>query len=67
LFGAGPVGGGGEPLRQVLFQARALGTIGLDKALVNAPGGSNRSVTLIGQQGPETPSLGVGEQVGFGH
>ena len=52
-----------EPLHQVLSQARLLGAVGLDEALVDAPGGLDRGVALIGEQGLETPGLGVGEQV----
>ena len=55
-----------EPSHQVLSQARILGAVGLDEALVDAPGGLDRSVAIIGEQGLETPGLGVGEQVGPG-
>ena len=55
-----------EPLHQVLSQARLLGAVGLDEALVDAPGGLDRGVALIGEQGLETPGLGVGEQAGPG-
>ena len=55
-----------EPLHQVLSQARVVGAVGLDQALVDAPGGLDRGVALIGEQGLETPGLGVGEQVGPG-
>ena len=62
-----PVGDGlfqgvDEPLHQVLSQARVLGAVGLDEALVDAPGGLDRSVALIGEQGHETLGLDVGEQ-----
>ena len=33
---------------------------------VDAPGGLDRSVVLIGEQSLETPGLGVGEQIGLG-
>ena len=55
-----------EPLHQVLSQTRLLGAVGLDEALVDAPGGLDRGVALIGEQGLETPGLGVGEQAGPG-
>ena len=55
-----------EPLHQVLSQARLLGAVGLDEALVDAPGGLDRSVALVSEQGLETPGLGVGEQAGPG-
>ena len=55
-----------EPLHQVLSQARLLGAVGLDEALVDAPGLRNRNVALIGEQGLETPGLGVGEQTSPG-
>ena len=67
----GPVGDGllqgvDEPLRQVLSQARVLGAVGLDEALVDAPGGLDRSVAIISEQGLEAFGLGVGEQAGPG-
>ena len=55
-----------EPLHQVLSQTRLLGAVGLDEALVDAPGGLDRGVALISEQGLETLGLGVGEQVGPG-
>ena len=55
-----------EPLHQVLSQTRLLGAVGLDEALVDAPGGLDRGVALVSEQGLETPGLGVGEQVGPG-
>ena len=55
-----------EPLHQVLSQARVLGAVGLDEALVDAPGGLDRGVALVSEQGLETPGLGVGEQAGPG-
>ena len=55
-----------EPLHQVLSQARVLGAVGLDEVLVDAPGGLDRSVALIGEQGLETLGLGIGEQAGPG-
>ena len=66
-----PVGDGlpqgvDELLRQVLSQARLLGAVGLDEALVDAPGGLDRSVAIISEEGLETLGLGVGEQAGPG-
>ena len=55
-----------ELLRQVLSQARVVGAVGLDEVLVDGPGGLDRGVALIGEQGLETPGLGVGEQAGPG-
>ena len=55
-----------EPLHQVLSQACLLGAVGLDEALVDAPGGLDRGVAIISEQGLETPGLGVGEQAGPG-
>ena len=55
-----------ELLHQVLSQTRLVGAVGLDEALVDAPGGLDRSVAIISEQGLETPGLGVGEQVGPG-
>ena len=55
-----------EPLHQVLSQARVLGAVGLDEALVDAPGGLDRSVAIISEQGLEAFGLGVGEQAGPG-
>ena len=55
-----------ELLHQVLSQARVLGAVGLDEVLVDAPGGLDRSVALIGEQGLETLGLGIGEQAGPG-
>ena len=55
-----------EPAHQVLSQARVLGAVGLDEALVDAPGGLDRGVALVGEQGLEALGLGVGEQVGPG-
>ena len=55
-----------EPSHQVLSQARVLGPVGLDQALVNAPAGMDRSVALVGEQGLKVPGLGIGEQVGAG-
>ena len=59
-----PVGDGlfqgvDELLHQVLSQARVVGAVGLDEALVDAPGGLDRSVAIISEQGLETPGLGV--------
>ena len=50
----------------MLSQARVLGPVGLDQALVNAPAGMDRSVALVGEQGLKVPGLGIGEQVGAG-
>ena len=55
-----------EPLHQVLSQARVLGAVGLDEALVDAPGGLDRSVAIISEEVLETPGLGFGEQTGPG-
>ena len=55
-----------ELLRQVLSQARLLGAVGLDEALVDAPGGLDRGVAIISEEGLETLGLGVGEQAGPG-
>lgn len=55
-----------ELLHQVLSQARVLGAVGLDEALVDAPGGLDRSVAIISEQGFETLGLGIGEQAGSG-
>lgn len=59
-----PVGDG--LLHQVLSQARVVGPVGLDQALVDAPGGLDRSVVLVAEQNLETPGLGIGEQAGSG-
>ena len=53
-------------MHQVLSQARILGAVGLGRALVDAPGGLDRGVALVGEQGLETPGLGIGELVGAG-
>ena len=53
-------------MHQVLSQARLVGAVGLDEALVDAPGGLDRSMAIISEQGLETPGLGVGEQAGPG-
>ena len=55
-----------EPLPQVLSQARLLGAVGLDEALVDAPGGLDRGVAIISEQGLETLGLGIGEQTSPG-
>ena len=55
-----------EPLHQVLSQTRLLGAVGLDQALVDAPGGLNRSVALISEEVLQALGLGIGEQVGPG-
>ena len=53
-------------MHQVLSQVRAVSPVGLDQALVDAPGGLDRSVVLTGEQNLETPGLGVDEQAGSG-
>ena len=55
-----------EPLHQVLSQTRLLGAVGLDEALVDAPGGLDRSVALISEEVLQAPGLGVGEQTSPG-
>ena len=65
-FWGGLFQGVDELLRQVLSQARLLGAVGLDEVLVDAPGGLDRGVAIIGEQGLETLGLGVGEQAGPG-
>ena len=55
-----------ELLRQVLSQTRVLGAVGLDEALVDAPGGLDRGVAIISEQGLETLGLGIGEQTSPG-
>ena len=44
----------------------SVGAVGLDEALVDAPGGLDRGVAIISEQGLETLGLGIGEQVGPG-
>ena len=58
--------GVGEPLRQVLSQAWVVDPVVLDEALVDAPGGLDRSVTIIGEEVLRALGLGVGEQAGPG-
>ena len=53
-------------MHRILSQARVVRPVGLDQALVDAPGGLDRSVVLAGEQNLETPGLGVDEQVGSG-
>ena len=65
-FWGGLFQGVDELLRQVLSQARLVGAVGLDEVLVDAPGGLDRGVEIIGEQGFETLGLGVGEQAGPG-
>ena len=48
------------------LQSRVLGAVGRDETLVDAPGGLDRSVALVGEQSLETLGLGVGEQTGPG-
>ena len=48
------------------LQSRVLGAVGWDETLVDAPGGLDRSVALVGEQSLETLGLGVGEQAGPG-
>ena len=66
-----PVGDGlfqgvDEPSHQVLSQARVLGAVGLDEALVDAPGGLDRSVAIISEEVLQALGLGIGEQTGPG-
>ena len=66
-----PVGDGlpqgvDEPLHQVLSQARILGAVGLDEALVDAPGGLDRGVAIISEEVLQALGLGVGEQTSPG-
>ncbi len=58
--------GSDELLHQEPSQARLLGSVSLDEVLVDAPGGLDRSVALVGEQGLEVLGLGVGEQAGPG-
>ena len=65
-----PVGDGlpqgvDELLHQVLSQTRLLGAVGLDEALVDAPGGLDRSVAIISEEVLQALGLGVGEQIGW--
>ena len=53
-------------MHQVLSQARAVSPVGLDQALVDAPGGLDRSVVLTGEQNLDTPGLCLDEQAGSG-
>ena len=67
----GPVGDGlpqgvDEPLHQVLSQARVLDSVGLEPGAGRRPGGLDRSVAIISEQGLEAFGLGVGEQAGPG-
>ena len=55
-----------EPLHQVLSQARLVGAVGLDEALVDAPGGLDRSVAIISEEVLQALGLGIGEQAGPG-
>mgnify|MGYP001685783922 CR=1 FL=1 len=64
--GDGLLQGADKPLHQEPPQARVLGAVGLDQTLVDTPGGLNRSMALISEQGLETLGLGVGEQTGPG-
>lgn len=50
----------------MLSQARLVGAVGLDEVLVGGPGGLDRGVAIIGEQGLDTLGLGVGEQAGLG-
>ena len=66
-----PVGDGlpqgvDELLHQVLSQTRLLGAVGLDEALVDAPGGLDRSVALISEEVLQALGLGIGEQTSPG-
>ena len=53
-------------MHQVLSRARVLDPVGLDEALVDAPGGLDRSVAIIREEALEALGLGVGEQAGPG-
>ena len=53
-----------ESLHQVLPGPRSSARYAWTRALVDAPGGLDRSVALVGEQGLEALGLGVGEQVG---
>ena len=53
-------------MHQVLSQVRAVSPVGLDQALIDAPGGLDRSVVLAGDQNLETPGLAGDEQAGSG-
>ena len=64
--GDGLFQGADELLHQVLSQARLVGAVGLDEALVDAPGGLDRGVAIISEQGLQALGLGVGEQAGPG-
>ena len=59
--GDGLFQGVNEPLHQVPSQAWVLDPVGLDEALVDAPGGLDRGVAIISEQGLEALGLGVGE------
>ena len=65
-FWDGLLQGVDEPLHQVLSQARVLDPVGLDETLVDTPGGLDRGVALISEQGLETLGLGIGEQTSPG-
>jgi len=64
--GDGLLQGVDESSRQVLSRARVLGAVGLNQALVDAPGGMDWSVALIGEEVLQALGLGVGEQAGPG-
>ena len=53
-------------MRQVLSQAWVVDPVVLDEALVDAPGGLDRSVTIIGEEVLRALGLGVGEQASPG-
>ena len=53
-------------MHQVLSQSRVVGAVGLDEALVDAPGGLDRSVALISEEVLQALGLGIGEQAGPG-
>ena len=53
-------------MHQVLSQARLLGAVGLDEALVDAPGGLDRGVALISEEVLQALGLGIGEQTSPG-
>ena len=58
--------GGDGSVHQEPAQAAVGGAVGLDQALVDAPGGLERGVVVVGEQVLEARCLGIGEQVGPG-
>ena len=52
-------------LRELMSRCiRNFRAVGLDQALVDAPGGLDRGVALVGEEVLQALGLGVGEQVG---